>query len=178
MPDFLHKNRLFFYGIAIATIAAWLDLWSKKAAFTFLEAKNYALKITEFFNLVTVWNNGVSFGMFSNFESAKFFILTTNLIILAILLIWLWRNQTIYLSWALGLVIGGALGNIIDRIENGAVADFLDFHYMGYHWPAFNLADSFIFIGVTLLLLEGFFVKDSLKKSANSNQSQNKEKNA
>ena len=65
--------------------------------------------------------------------------------------------------FALGFIIGGALGNSIDRAKNGAVADFLDFHLASYHWPAFNLADSFVFIGVMILLLEDFIFKNSKK---------------
>jgi signal peptidase II len=75
-----------------------------------------------------------------------------------VLLIWLYRNEKIYLTYALGLITGGAVGNLFDRIKNGAVADFLDFHIASYHWPAFNAADSFVFIGVAILLLEDFFI--------------------
>ena len=75
------------------------------------------------------------------------------------MLVWLYRNQIVYLTIAIGLIIGGAIGNIIDRIFNEAVADFLDFYIGKYHWPAFNLADSAVFLGVALLLLENYFVK-------------------
>lgn len=68
------------------------------------------------------------------------------------LLVWLARVQS-RLQAALGLVIGGALGNLLDRLRHGAVTDFLDFHFQDYHWPAFNLADSGIVLGVFLLLI-------------------------
>jgi signal peptidase II len=64
-----------------------------------------------------------------------------------------------YLTIAFSLIIGGAFGNVIDRLHNGGVTDFIDFHIAGYHWPAFNLADSVIFIGVAILLCHEVFLK-------------------
>lgn len=108
-------------------------------------------------NLVRVWNSGVSFGMFNKIENSQLiFCLVQGLIALA-LTFWLFYNSKKYYAIALGLIIGGALGNFIDRLQNGAVADFLDFYIGQYHWPAFNLADSFVFIGVAILLLDDFF---------------------
>jgi signal peptidase II len=79
--------------------------------------------------------------------------------IATILIIWLWRIKNKHLAIALGLIIGGAFGNVIDRIQNGGVTDFLDFHITSYHWPAFNVADSAIFIGVAMVLFDEFFLK-------------------
>ena len=75
------------------------------------------------------------------------------------LIFWLYQNEKPHFSYALGLIIGGALGNVSDRIQNGAVADFLDFHIATYHWPAFNLADSCVFIGVMILLFDEIIFK-------------------
>ena len=168
--EYLVKNKLFFLGLAIALLIAFLDLLSKDLVFSFLDQiaierqlQYPALEITSFFNLVKVLNSGVSFGMFNNLVGGKYIILSVNIAILLVLLIWLYRNKIIYLTWAIALVIGGAIGNIIDRIQNHAVADFLDFHLLGYHWPAFNLADSAVFLGVALLLLENYFVKPHKK---------------
>ncbi len=113
------------------------------------------IEVTPFFNLVMVWNRGVSFGAFNTASPAMSWALTAlALAIAAGLLAWLWRAKSRLIAVALGLVIGGALGNVIDRVRLGAVADFLDFHVGGYHWPAFNLADAAITIGVGLILLE------------------------
>jgi signal peptidase II len=71
--------------------------------------------------------------------------------------VWLYKAETRVTALALGLIIGGALGNVIDRVQFGAVVDFLDFHMMGYHWPAFNVADSGICIGAAMLILESLF---------------------
>ncbi len=87
-----------------------------------------------------------------------------NTLIITYLLFWLFRSKKSYIDLALSLIIGGALGNLIDRAINGAVADFLDFHLFGYHWPAFNLADSIVFIGVFMLIFENQFIKKDDKK--------------
>ena len=72
------------------------------------------------------------------------------------MLYWLWNEADKLTAVGLGLIIGGAVGNAMDRFHYGAVADFFDFHISGHHWPAFNLADSFIFIGVAFLLWRSF----------------------
>ena len=84
--------------------------------------------------------------------------------IVAVLLAWLWRGHGRVLSLALGLVIGGALSNILDRARHGAVTDFLDLHLAAYHWPAFNLADVAVVTGTALLLLDG--LRDAKRKAA------------
>lgn len=120
-------------------------------------AERPPIEVTPFFNLVMVWNRGVSFGMFSGHDgSGAWMLIGVALVIVTFMAFWLWRCTTRYLATALGLVIGGALGNVIDRVRFGAVADFFDLHVMGHHWPAFNIADSAIFIGVGLLLLESW----------------------
>ena len=162
----LKSKRLFLMGLLVALIIAAIDLYSKVQIFSILddialeqEVINPKIEVTSFFNLVKVWNRGVSFGMFNNLSNGKYILAGINIAITICLLIWLYRNEYKYITWALGFIIGGALGNLIDRLQNDAVADFLDFYIYSYHWPAFNVADSAVFIGVALLLLEGFFVK-------------------
>ena len=75
------------------------------------------------------------------------------LVIIVVLLVWMVRDRRPGVAASLGFIVGGALGNVVDRMRHGAVTDFLDFHAAGYHWPAFNLADTAIFVGVALLLL-------------------------
>lgn len=113
------------------------------------------IDVLPFFKLVMVWNYGISFGMFSDDGMGRRWILiAVALAITAIMLRWLWKSRNGLLSLALGLVIGGALGNVVDRLRWGAVADFFYFHYEEWYWPAFNIADSAIFIGVVLLCWE------------------------
>ncbi len=114
--------------------------------------------VTDFFNLVLVWNRGVSFGLFASSAQWMPYILAGLAIVISIFLVmWLRKAENRVLAAGLGFVLGGAVGNVIDRFVHQAVVDFLDFHAFGYHWPAFNIADSSIFIGVVLILYDGLF---------------------
>jgi len=115
-----------------------------------------AIRLLPFFNLVMVWNTGVSFGMLGGAELGPWPFVALSALITAGLLVWLWRLEGRLLAAAVGAVIGGAVGNMVDRVVYGAVADFFDFHLMGYHWPAFNVADAAIVVGVALIILEAF----------------------
>ncbi|MBL6942384.1 MAG: signal peptidase II, partial [Rhodospirillales bacterium] len=110
------------------------------------------------FNLVMGWNRGVSFGMFDGDSPLnKWLLIGLALIVVMVLLVWLKRAEDRLVGYALGLIIGGALGNVIDRIHYGAVADFLDFYIGAYHWPAFNVADAGITVGAVVLVLDSLF---------------------
>ncbi len=121
-----------------------------------------AIDVMPHFNWVMVWNKGVSFGLFKG-DTPTFLIIAT-LAISAVFCLWLARVRAWAPMFALSLVIGGALGNVIDRVRFGAVADFLDFHAQGYHFPAFNLADSCISVGIALLVLDGLFFEPRRNK--------------
>jgi signal peptidase II len=115
------------------------------------------LEVTGFFNLVPVWNTGVSFGLFGDTGTSRWILVGVALVIVVILLVWLARAESGIVSIALVLVIGGALGNVLDRVFYWAVIDFFDIHAFGFHWPAFNIADATIVIGTALLLYDGLF---------------------
>jgi signal peptidase II len=112
--------------------------------------------VTAFFELVLTCNRGMSFGLFNTGQglSVPLFTIAAAAIV-AILVFWLSRVRSDILSAAIGLIIGGAIGNVIDRVRLGGVVDFLYFHLGAWYWPAFNLADSAICIGVVVMLLEG-----------------------
>ena len=150
-------KRIPTLAFIVAGIIMILDQWSKWWMVTDVMNPPYVLKITSFFNIVLAMNRGVSFSLFQagSPEGVWFLIGTTSLIVLA-LLIWLFKTSDKFLHLALGLVMGGAIGNIIDRFNYGAVIDFLDFHWQGRHWPAFNVADTAITIGVALIFLHSF----------------------
>ena len=114
--------------------------------------------VTSFFNLVLVFNAGASFSFLADAGGwQKWFFVALALGISAWLLVMLHKHAAErLLPAALSLILGGALGNVVDRLRFDAVVDFLDFHLAGYHWPAFNVADSAIFIGVALMLLHQF----------------------
>lgn len=152
-------------GLSIAIITLLADQWSKYYFFNMLDtAGTTYINVLPFFNLVKVYNYGVSFGMFNNLEYGRLILSIVALSITAALCIWLYKVTKMYMVVSLGLIIGGAIGNIIDRVRFGAVADFIDIYVGKYHWPAFNVADSTIFIGVAILFIDSFFNKDESKK--------------
>lgn len=116
------------------------------------------VEITSFFNLVLVYNRGAAFSFLADAAGwQRGFFITISLVasVWILYLLRRYRQQTLF-CLALSLVLAGALGNVIDRILFGAVVDFLDFHAYGYHWPAFNVADSAITCGAALLIWDGF----------------------
>ena len=121
-----------------------------------LVSPELTVPVTSFFNLVLGWNTGVSFGMLSGLGLPPWTLALLSVAIAGGLLIWLCRTESWLVASGLGLVIGGALSNALDRLRYGAVTDFLDFHLAGWHWPAFNLADAGIVCGVVALVLDTF----------------------
>jgi len=111
--------------------------------------------VLPFLNLTMVWNRGVTFGLLQGEAWWHPYALAAIASVVAVLLVvWLARAENRLVSLALGLVLGGAVGNVIDRMRFGAVVDFIDVHAYGWHWYVFNVADSAIVIGVGLLLAD------------------------
>jgi signal peptidase II len=145
-------------GLAIAALIVVLDQLTKWWILERIMLPPRLIEVTPFFNLVLTWNRGVSFGMFNTDSPLNVWLLPLVAIVIIVMLVaWLSRAERPILVVALGAVIGGAIGNLIDRIRFGAVADFLDVHAFGYHWPAFNIADSAITIGVAVLIFNSVF---------------------
>ena len=117
-----------------------------KALILNIDALDNGVTVLPFFNIVRLKNNGISFGLLGSLP--PWLLTLAALSIVAVLFYWLWRTADRQIATALGLITGGALGNIVDRVRHGAVTDFLDFHINNYHWPAFNFADSAIVCGV------------------------------
>ncbi len=116
------------------------------------------LELTAFFNLILTYNTGAAFSFLAGASGWQkwFFIVLALAISVWIIFMLKKHGGQLLLSLALTLVMGGAIGNAIDRLVYGAVVDFLDFHYAGWHFPAFNVADSAITVGAALMILEGF----------------------
>jgi len=123
-------------------------------------------KITSFLNIVMVWNPGVSFGMLQTNKNLVFYGLIVTAILVSLgFLVWLWREPKAIRGITVGLIVGGAIGNIWDRIRFNAVVDFIDIHVGMHHWPAFNIADSAISVAVTILLVETLFFSSKNTRS-------------
>lgn len=155
-------NRTLYWSISFAAVIATLGLdrlskWWLLGPFAIADRE--PVGVTSFFNLVMVWNRGISFGLLGgNDELGRWLLIVFSVIVVAVLVAWLFRVETVLLALGLGFVIGGAIGNIWDRVIWGAVADFFDFHVAGYHFWAFNIADAGISTGVAILLYDAFWV--------------------
>ena len=146
-------------GLRVGLLVVVLDQISKWWILANVSAGT-PIPMAPFFNLVLTGNRGVSFGMFANEHAVMPYVLVAvSLAISAFLLVWMRRAKRALVVAALGLVVGGAIGNVIDRLRFGAVVDFLDFHAFGWHWPAFNVADAGITVGVLLILVDGLVTR-------------------
>jgi signal peptidase II len=116
--------------------------------------------VFDFFNIVFTWNPGASFSMFRALgESVPIIMVVATGFIIGCILYYLFARAKKYEQVPLAVIAGGALGNLIDRIRFGAVVDFLDFHIGGWHWPAFNVADIFITVGIAWYLLNWYIAR-------------------
>ncbi|ATW05729.1 signal peptidase II [Sphingorhabdus sp. YGSMI21] len=146
-------KKIFLVGIA-ATTAFAIDFATKWLIVNAVMKPPRVIEIAPFLNLRLGYNTGVSFGMFQDIFSAYPLLLAgLSMAIVIGILIWAVRATKFAETFALGLVAGGAIGNIVDRVRHGAVTDFLDIYVGTWHWPTFNLADVMIVSGVGLLLL-------------------------
>ncbi len=138
--------------ILILSLTILLDQLTKYIAFIVLFKEKQVLIINHYLNFRPVWNDGISFGMlqgYGNFGRISFIIIAISISLWIILYS---RKLNIIGFVGYNMIAGGALGNVIDRLIHGKVIDFIDLHYKEYHWPTFNMADSFIFIGVLLFI--------------------------
>jgi len=145
-----------FMWLALSGLVIFLDARTKQwATDTLVLYRPQA--VTDWLNWTLAHNFGAAFSLLSDADGwQRWFFVILAVVVTAVLLVWLFRLRRG--EWlqglALGLVIGGAVGNVIDRLTLGYVVDFIDVHYAGWHWPAFNVADSAITCGVALLLLD------------------------
>ena len=138
-----------------------LDRASKEYVIKFfLSYQEPSYYLFPFLNLTLVWNSGMAFGLFESESNTYHIISAVIASVIIILIIWLYKSILFVEKIALSIVIGGALGNLFDRIKYNAVPDFIDMHYRDFHWFVFNVSDIVITIGIILLLLS-----DILKKN-------------
>jgi signal peptidase II len=126
------------------------------------------LELAPFFNLVLVYNKGAAFSFLSDASGWQKPLLVAFAVVAAAIvsILIVRRPAERLLCTGLALILGGALGNVVDRLRFGQVVDFLDLHAAGYHWPAFNVADSAITVGAALLILEGFVQREGRARSS------------
>ncbi len=146
-------------GLLVAVAVVALDQLSKWWILdTVMQPIPHVVEVTPFFNIVLVWNYGVSFGTFASGAAYMPYVLSGIAAVITVsLILWLRQAERWLVALAIGFIIGGAVGNVVDRLRFGAVADFLDFHIDSWHFWAFNVADAGISVGVALLLIDGLF---------------------
>ena len=146
---------LAFTGLGFGILIFSLDQISKWLVLHYPFISQHTLPVTSFLNIILVWNRGISFGLLSNSSAHRlWFLAGVGCMMTAVLSLWVWKAETRTMAWGAGSVLGGAVGNLVDRFRFGAVTDFIDFHIYGYHWYTFNIADAAILIGITLLIFE------------------------
>ncbi len=154
-------------GLSAAAVVLLADRVSKALLVDLLLERGFQpLELAPFLRLVMVRNAGVSFGLLNDGQELTRWLLVAFAAVAALaLFFWMARRGTGRLQGlALGLVAGGALGNAIDRVLHGTVADFFDFHVGGWSWPAFNLADSAIVVGIAVLLVDSLLAPGGRRK--------------
>lgn len=169
MKTFLSKFRLPILALILATLVITVDHLTEQAIALYLQDSEGFKEVTPFFNLVWTGNEGISFGMFQGLPYGKWLLSGLAFLITGFLFVWLLQTTSLLVSLALGLIIGGALGNTFERLIYGHVIDVLDFHVYGYHWPAFNITDSAIMCGVVMLMFYEFFKRPECQRSKKVN---------
>ena len=142
---------------ALVVVLDQLTKYLVQSTFTLHES----IQVTPFFNLVFVFNRGAAFSFLSDADGWQRGLFIALALAASVWIVWLLRKhptETLF-CLALSLILGGAIGNVFDRVLHGAVVDFLDFHAFGYHWPAFNVADMGISCGAALLVWEALTSK-------------------
>ncbi|MCW8924703.1 MAG: signal peptidase II, partial [Xanthomonadales bacterium] len=155
-----------FAWLLLSAVVVALDLWTKSLASESLTLYR-PVELTSWLNMTLAHNYGAAFSFLSNAGGWQRWMFTgLALVVTLVLFVWLIRlpAREKLTGAALGLVIGGAIGNVADRIRHGYVVDFIDVYYRDWHWPAFNVADSAITCGVILLLIDGLILSASKQK--------------
>lgn len=156
-------RRFFLFGLLVAALVLIADQGSKNwvlYGLGFIRCPAcLPVEVTPFFNLTMVWNEGISYGLFpADSAGEKYLLIGFSLVMALVLAWWLARADSRWLGFGLGLVIGGAIGNLIDRFLYGAVVDFFHLHAFGYSWYVFNVADAAIVAGVGAILIDAVFM--------------------
>ena len=156
--NILKKNIFYFFFILFIFI---LDRVSKLWIISiFNPENNLEIKISSFINLNLIWNKGIAFGLFSYGEKFEYNLLTGLIIMIISIVFWMIIKTKGLEKYGFLMILGGALGNIFDRLYYSAVPDFIDIYYKNFHWFVFNVADIFITVGVLMLIINEITIKN------------------
>lgn len=158
------------WGYALALAVIGLDYWTKAWASSTL-AYRQPVAVTSWFDWMLAHNTGAAFSFLADAGGwQRWFFATVALVVSAVMVVWLSRIPTTkrWIGAALGLILGGGLGNLWDRLNYGYVVDFISVHYGDWYWPAFNIADSAISLGAAILILDSLFQSDQAQTASNN----------
>lgn len=156
--NMLKKNIFYFFFISFIFI---LDRISKLWIISIFNSENnLEIKISSFINLNLIWNKGIAFGLFSYGEKFEYNLLTGLIIMIIAIVFWMIIKTKGLEKYGFLMILGGALGNIFDRLYYSAVPDFIDIYYKNFHWFVFNVADIFITVGVLMLMINEITIKN------------------
>ena len=156
--NMLKKNIFYFFLVLLIFI---LDRISKLWIISIFNSENnLEIKISSFINLNLIWNKGIAFGLFSYGEKFEYNLLTGLIIIISAIVFWMIIKTKGFEKYGFLMILGGALGNIFDRLYYSAVPDFIDIYYKNFHWFVFNVADIFITVGVLMLIINEITIKN------------------
>jgi signal peptidase II len=156
--NMLKKNTFYFFFILFIFI---LDRISKLWIISIFNSENnLEIKISSFINLNLIWNKGIAFGLFSYGEKFEYNLLTGLIIMIIVIVFWMIIKTKGFEKYGFLMILGGALGNIFDRLYYSAVPDFIDIYYKNFHWFVFNVADIFITVGVLMLIINEITIKN------------------
>ena len=150
------------YSFIIIIIAFVLDRLSKVYVISLIEKSQSELFINDYLNITLNWNRGIAFGLLSFNATTVYHLISILILTIIIYLIYLMVKSDSFGKILFALIIGGAAGNLFDRFTYFAVPDFIDFHINSFHWFTFNVADIFISLGITLMILKEFLFKPNL----------------
>jgi len=164
----------------ITVIFFIVDQWTKQFAETHLTYREI-FEVMPFFNFTLVYNEGAAFSFLANQGGWQVYFFTTVSSVVSLgLLYWLYTlnaKREWWLSISLSLILSGAMGNLYDRVTMGKVVDFIDWYYGSYHFPAFNIADSVIFLGAAMMLWDSFVIAPAIQKALVSQKDKDSQKN-
>ena len=156
--NMLKKNIFYFFFILFIFI---LDRVTKLWIISIFNSENnLEIKISSFINLHLIWNKGIAFGLFSYGEKFEYNLLTGLIIMIISIVFWMTIKTKGLEKYGFLMILGGALGNIFDRLYYSAVPDFIDIYYKNFHWFVFNVADIFITVGVLMLIINEITIKN------------------
>ena len=159
----LSNNKTFYINLIIILSIFILDRLTKLCVI-YLDKINSGSEIfsSKFLNVYLIWNEGIAFGLFSFNENYLYNFLTLFILIIIFSILYMISKSSGIKKYSLLMILGGALGNVFDRIIYKAVPDFIDFHVGNFHWFIFNVSDIFITLGVIFLIYEEILVKDKI----------------